>query len=344
MNASLFAKMRTLIYFVLFILLLPIFIIIFLLFWFYKQIVDIIVKSVYSSVSPFTLHDKSVILHSNNFYASSASEEDTEAQQQQQKQPLISNIGGILFLEDNPSLQEIRQLFISKVLKLPQCERLNKIPLKFMGHFYWIQPRILRLQQSFIERAVHGSLEDFISKWMHQPYFQGHPLWQICLCKFNNNENTALLFKMNHCMGDGYAVEQILALFLQADYPQINNNDNNKNELKFYEKLWRNIQFLIQAPKLIVDQLQAFTSSDYFAQTQKLGSCSTSFKKVPLEIVKELRHKYNCRFNDILLAALGNALNEWLKFNKLQSSVDYASVMVSRSLPRSVNDPVGNEG
>lgn len=175
----------------------------------YKGLVNLIVKCFHSNWIPLNGID---IGHAGTgLIGTSTSHDDDNLDG-----TYLSNIGFYAVVDGNLTLDDLKELVQTKILQnYPLYQKMFKIPIKFMFHYYWreaIPIDQINLNELVIENSSNNNktnLNEFLAKFIHTPYKVGDPLWQICLYKddeFYKNNKSIIIFKMSHCIGDGFAI------------------------------------------------------------------------------------------------------------------------------------------
>jgi diacylglycerol O-acyltransferase / wax synthase len=135
----------------------------------------------------------------------------------------IGSVG--IFDGPPPSYDEVRALVGSKLQFVPRYrQRVREAPMS-IGRPLWIDDVHFSLDYHLRATALpahadQGSLEQLVGRVMSQPLDRNRPLWEMWVIDRLPGDQWAILSKVHHCMVDGIAGTDLLAVIMDTEPDQ----------------------------------------------------------------------------------------------------------------------------
>jgi WS/DGAT/MGAT family acyltransferase len=132
----------------------------------------------------------------------------------------IGSVG--IFGGPPPAYEEIRALVASKLQLVPRYrQRVREAPMS-IGRPLWIDDVHFNLDYHLRATAlpVHAdrrSLDQLVGRVMSQPLDRNRPLWEMWIIERLPDDRWAILSKVHHCMVDGIAGTDLLAVLMDTE-------------------------------------------------------------------------------------------------------------------------------
>ena len=132
------------------------------------------------------------------------------------------NIGSVsVFDGPAPTLETVREFVAAKLASVPRCRQ--------RAHFMWLQAtRPVWIDDADFDLANHvrattlcaggaSTLEEVVEQVMVEPLDRRRSLWQMLVVDGLDDQRWAVVSTMHHCMVDGVAGTDLLAVILDAE-------------------------------------------------------------------------------------------------------------------------------
>lgn len=180
---------------------------------------------------------------------------------------------------------------------------------------YWEEVPDFRItdhiHQIRLGTASKEALEELVGTILTQNLKRDRPLWQIHIVD-NVGEGGAIIAKIHHCLGDGFALIDVLLNL--SDSPQqkevqepVSTHENHTgllDHLQFGAKVVEGIAELVALP---------FNTPSSLVQPLTGVRRAAWSNGIPLSQFKDIARAHHCTVNDVLLSALTGALRSWMK-------------------------------
>lgn len=137
----------------------------------------------------------------------------------------IGSVG--IFEGPAPAYHDVRALVAGKLQLVPRYrQRVREAPGS-IGRPLWIDDVRFDLDYHLRHTAVpggdHRALEELVGRVMGQPLDRQRPLWEMWVVEGLDDDRWAMISKVHHCMVDGIAGSDLLAVILdsQPDAPRL---------------------------------------------------------------------------------------------------------------------------
>lgn len=178
-----------------------------------------------------------------------------------------------------------------------------------------------------LEDGTKEELQAFVGEILTKELDRSRPLWQIHLVD-NVGEGGAIVAKIHHCLGDGFALVGVLLTL--SDYgPQPGREVAERSESGVgLHDAWHRVSEVAHHPGVLVEHLRTggkvargvgelmlmpFDSESSLVRPLTGVRRAAWSHGIALERFKELAHTHGCTVNDVLLAGLAGALRHWME-------------------------------
>jgi diacylglycerol O-acyltransferase / wax synthase len=232
-----------------------------------------------------------------------------------------ADIVGLLVLDGEVDEARLRERIETRLRLHPRFhQRVLEPPLKLAAP-RWLNEREATLDHHFSKRRLPApggqpELIALVTELMNEPLDFQHSPWRVCLIE-GCAEGSAVFARLHHCMGDGFALVQILLSFADetpsARTPAVV-HPRLPQRLRAHAAELR--QLTRRAPRTLRDLARLLLLS-FDPPTRFRGRLSGERRiawsgPIPLARVRALAHAQRCTINDLLLATLTGALRTYL--------------------------------
>lgn len=240
----------------------------------------------------------------------------------------VVNFGFVLETDGNIKVHKLRDWF-SECFNLKgntssnysnEYPKLYSYLVKRKGHVFRAcsKSSLGNLEENIVKRRLgdfggngNESLEEFISRWIVEPYKKDKPCWSLAVIRKPSNY-TAILFKIHHAFCDGYSLLHILDKLCAG-------GSNAPYLVKPYnEGVWKHLKQYLEAPLNLGKMGGATPESNPFRvhlppSPQKSYDWMFSFTSFNLEDMKQLRKRCGgIHMTAIIWTIVGGALRRFL--------------------------------
>jgi WS/DGAT/MGAT family acyltransferase len=254
----------------------------------------------------------------------------------------IGSVG--IFENPAPSYEDVRALVAAKLQLVPRYrQRVREAPAS-IGRPLWIDDvdfdQEYHLRHTALPTGDRFALEQLVGRVMSHPLDRRHPLWEMWLIEGLGDDRWALLSKVHHCMVDGIAGSDLLAVLmdLEPDAPELAPDvwspepEPSRVDLARYtgemtiesmtdvlrgavRALWHPAAALARARDLAVGAVRIVAPAGRGASslTGPIGPRRRWQRtSVSLDDVKAIRRAFGGTVNDVVLAAVTRGFRELL--------------------------------
>ena len=257
-----------------------------------------------------------------------------------------------VYTTDHITLDAVREIFQRRVIEAGEGEkypRFTKRVVKVRGRNYWeevpdfdiarhIFPAPL---QSFTNTA---ELQDYIGSVADAPLPRDRPLWQIQYVEHIEDDGSAFIIRVHHCMGDGIAMVPILfALMDERERMEQTGELLPSGALKAGSsqpaRSLTGFQKLVMAPLVgpfILIQRLIWKADRHLLHGPKMSGRKRVAWTRPLDlgVIKAVKTRLDATVNDVLMGTVAGGFARY--FARVAGAV---VPMVRVSMPMNVRDP-----
>ncbi|KAI3972549.1 hypothetical protein MKX01_019207 [Papaver californicum] len=150
-------------------------------------------------------------------------------------------------------------------------------------------------------------LREHISKIGNERFSREKPLWELHLIKYPSaNGVGALVFKLGHAIGDGYAYMKVLSKIVKrAENPHLPLTYPNFGRVKIFLGLFA--KCINTVSDIIFNTLKTTVWVDYFFKPIDIYSI-----KLSLERVKKVKSKFGATMNDVITGIISYVIHLYM--------------------------------
>ncbi len=255
------------------------------------------------------------------------------------------NIGSVgIFDDPAPSLESVRAFIATKILLVPRCRQRVRESWHGAARPVWIDDADFELADHVHRMVLSGehpdALERFVEQVMVQPLDRGRALWEMWLVEGLGNGRWAIVSKMHHCMVDGIAGTDLLALIMDpgpgVEHPAAQVWEATReptafeiarfNSVMVARSMWAHVRHLIRSvlhPRATWNQLRHIVAGGrgLWLQPSRRDSPLTgpvgphrhwAHTQASLADVAAIRHALGGTVNDVVLAAIAQGFRKLL--------------------------------
>lgn len=167
------------------------------------------------------------------------------------------------------------------------------------------------IHQTRLGSGTMDELQDMVGTILTQNLKRDRPLWEIHIVD-NVGEGGAIIAKIHHCLGDGFALVDVL-LSLSDTPTEVETAATHHDHHEAHTGLLEQLQFGAKVAAGIAELmvLPFDTPSSLVKPLTGVRRAAWS-DAIPLSTFKNLAKAHHCTVNDVLLSALTGALRKWL--------------------------------
>jgi WS/DGAT/MGAT family acyltransferase len=250
-----------------------------------------------------------------------------------------ADIIGVLIFDGQVDFERLRAAIETRFLRFERFRQ--RIDDSGMGRPQWRDVPSFRLDDHLHrtelgEPADREALEAKIAEVMNEPLDKSRPLWRIVLVE-DYDEGSALIAHIHHCLGDGFALANVLLNLADhdpkapwpssADLDEVDAEDDAAEHHWFRDVVLEKAEDLIEHPSMASKVAKKATKSastlarlaampfdpPTLLKREPTGTRCVSWSDgIALEYIKELARSLGGTVNDVLMAALAGAYRRYL--------------------------------
>ena len=237
-----------------------------------------------------------------------------------------------------PSLEQIRAHIASRLGRAPRYrQRLAHVPLG-LGDPVWIDDGSFDICDHVL-RAGHNDFERLVDEVLSAPLHHGRPLWELWIAHDLAGGRIGVVGKAHHCLVDGLAAVELMALLLDTEPTPTNANANVNGDdwtprtapsaLKLArDAVGRQVDEAVQVALLPLQVARdpgraagqvwqaaraVVHAAAPIAPASRLNGAMTAMRHLathsrPMEDLKVIKRRFGTTVNDVLLTACAGAL------------------------------------
>lgn len=229
------------------------------------------------------------------------------------------DVVGVLIFDGHFPHERLREILETRLLAHRRFrERIRDAPLGIARPRFEPEPDFsldAHLHRDTL--ALHGDhaeLEKLVSEWMNRPLDFRRSPWRIIRVD-RHHRGTALIAQIHHCMGDGFALMEVL----------LSLSDERQAEPVCHARMsfsarWIRHTNIRHAPRVARDAALGFfelLGLSFDTKSALRGSLSGVRRAawsspISLARIKALAHAHRCTINDLVMAIVSGALRQYL--------------------------------
>lgn len=183
------------------------------------------------------------------------------------------------------------------------------------------------IQHTRLEKGSRDELQTFVSGILTRDLNRDAPLWQLHVVD-NVEGGGAIVAKVHHCLGDGFALVGVLLSLSDEDPSDAFDDTHQSSKVGFRSKVWDAIADAAKHPEQILEATRQSGSVATalgelammpFDRDSSLRAELTGIRKaawshaIELDRFKRIARKTSGTVNDVLMATLAGALRNWMR-------------------------------
>jgi WS/DGAT/MGAT family acyltransferase len=250
-----------------------------------------------------------------------------------------ADIIGVLIFDGQVDYERLRATIEARLLRFERFRQ--RIDDSGVGRPKWRKMLAFQLddhlhRSELDEPANREALQSKIAEVMNEPLDRDRPLWRIEFIE-NYEEGSALIAQIHHCVGDGFALANVLLNLADkdpkapwpsgADLDQVDAADDTVEHHWFRDVLLSKAEDMLEHPSVAVDMVRKVKKAasamtrlagmrfdpDTLLKREPSGTRCVSWSDgIALDRVKQLARDYDGTVNDVLMTALAGAYRHYL--------------------------------
>jgi diacylglycerol O-acyltransferase / wax synthase len=236
-----------------------------------------------------------------------------------------------------PTFEELRAHIAGRLGRAPRYrQRLAEIPLG-LGDPVWVDDAEFDIADHVL-RAGHGDFQQLVDEVMSTPLQHDRALWELWIADELDDGQIAVVGKAHHCLVDGLAAVELMALLLDAT-PETESGDGegwepeaNPGAFELATEAVRHragqalevarmpLQYALDPGRVLDLPGQAWSgaralvhAASPLAQPSRLNGAMSAMRHLAchtrsLEDIKTIKRRFGTTVNDVLLSATAGAL------------------------------------
>ncbi len=257
-----------------------------------------------------------------------------------------------VFTTDRINLEAFRQAFRERVLDADsgrRYPRFRKRVVWLRGRPYWEEDPAFDLAHHILTVPVPGlhttaQLQEYVGMEAGKPLSPERPRWQIQLVEDFEDQGSAFVVRIHHCMADGISLVPIIFALMDEAEPLSNGPVRQAAGVPMPRNLLRTLGLALRIPLAapgILLQRMLWPRDDHALH----GPAVCGVKRVAwtapfdLQLVKEVKNRLGATVNDVLMACVCGAFSRYLQAQVLQAQVRTTVRKIRISMPVNVRPP-----
>eukprot|EP00051_Salpingoeca_urceolata_P002223 m.48230 g.48230 ORF g.48230 m.48230 type:complete len:473 (+) comp11981_c0_seq1:102-1520(+) len=221
---------------------------------------------------------------------------------------LINNVHGCLFLSKT-NRANVEAVFRDVYTKHPEMVAVPVFP-RFLWP-YWARDKHFVLEDqviSYEEHYSHEQLRARLSELLSTPLPANRPLWEAHIFEDIGNNQSFFCFRLNHCLGDGYALLRMM-YGACTDLPPPTKSKGGRTQSQVFGMLPKLPGAAVKLLFMQPDQPSALRAANPGPPTRSRG-CDWAMVDCKVDELKQIIRDAPAKFtvNEVLSAATGRAL------------------------------------
>jgi len=248
-----------------------------------------------------------------------------------------------VIITDHLDLRTLRTTFQQRILEGEDSETFERFRCRVGGsgrRRYWELDPEFDLKRHIVAaqgKRLHGpeAIQAYVGREANQALDPDHPLWQFQLITGQGEDETVLLLRFHHSLGDGEALMGLM-LTLADELPgkrrQANRSARFAQGGRWLPQLMRSASIAMSAPGILLRRLTWIPDRSPMHGPPLSGTKRVAWTHpLDLDVVKRATQQIGATVNDVLMASVSGAFSHYL--------LDHGGAAPSRflvSMPMSV--------
>ncbi len=231
-------------------------------------------------------------------------------------------INGVL-ITDRLDLATLRRVFQERVIEGAEGRyaRFHQRVERDGGRWYWVDDAAFDIARHIFPATEPGiatteQLRDFIGREASKALPTDRPLWQIQLIENFEDNSSACIVRLHHCIGDGMALVSVM-FHLMEDLASEGSTKVAAIRPAAGHKgpgLLRMVQVPLAAPGILLARM-LWTPDRHVLHGPRVSGRKQVAWTAPLDldIIKAIKNRLNATVNDVLMATVSGALSRYIR-------------------------------
>lgn len=290
------------------------------------------------------------------------------------------NIGSIMILEGTIDYEDIVDLLESRIHTMPLYQQKVVQAQNNLGEPMWVFDEDFYVEKHVFRRtlkapATEADFQDLLAKIIGRKLDRTKPLWELHVISGLEGNQTALLFKVHHCMVDGISAVELFTALLdispeapvieppqiydpppapaQKELPRQALQKSIPHRLKLAQRIGTDMlnigmnlferkqrrQTLNGMVGLISDSLTRI--NPLAINGENAGQVAIRWSEFVIDEVLEIRETQRCSVNEVMLAILGTAIGRYQSQVGEEIDQDFVRVIIPVNMRNErINQPI----